>query len=106
MSCTLYCQGFPGGLHRSCSQFALALKFLVFPVSHLYSPICVSWITSKINYFPSNAYFRFESGRIQLRVSGKEITKGIVDKDKSFYKSPELEKGLTYLENNEILIVG
>lgn len=47
-----------------------------------------------------------ESGRIQLRVSGKEITKGIVDKDKSFYKSPELEKGLTYLENNEILIVG
>lgn len=47
-----------------------------------------------------------DPGRIQLRIFGKENkSKGILDKDSSFYESPDLEKGLTYLENNEKLIM-
>lgn len=47
-----------------------------------------------------------DSGRIQFRVFGKEKkSKGILDKDSSFYKKPDLKKGLTYLENNERQIV-
>lgn len=48
-----------------------------------------------------------DPGRIQLRIFGREKkkSKGIVDKDSSFYESPDLEKGLTYLENNEKLIM-
>ena len=43
-----------------------------------------------------------DSGRIQFRVFSKEKkSKGILDKDRSFYKNPDLKKGLTYLENDE-----